>query len=196
VLDELRRTADIVRWCESLEPRLEFERWPLSLMPLLRNMTPSEIRGLGRRLRFLQSVIDALSEGRQAADLLLSMLDDEQPLRPSVVYDILADLPLASVVHLAVCSKAESCAETRVLGFLQRLQHVRLVVRGEDLLRAGYRPGPEFGRVLKRLLAEKLDGQIRSEEHERRRLIEIADELVPKVQRPRDDAPVAHGGNA
>ncbi len=50
--------------------------------------------------------------------------------------------------------------------YLVRLKKIRPRLRGEDLLKAGFKPGPEIGRILKRLREARLDGEISSPEEE------------------------------
>ncbi len=50
--------------------------------------------------------------------------------------------------------------------YLVRLKTIRPKLRGEDLLRAGLKPGPEIGRILKRLKEAWLDGEVSSPEEE------------------------------
>ncbi len=184
VLEELHRTTRIIDWIADLDPPVAFDRWAVYLIPLLRDMTPSEVRGLARRLHFTQRVIDALSQAREAADMVLAALSAEPDLKPSQVYDLLCDMPAESIVHLIVRAGEGSIAERHLGAYLTTHRHVRLVVAGADLLSAGFAPGPGYGRVLRQVLTEKLDGAIAGPEQERQRLFELAEASIPRRGRP------------
>lgn len=62
------------------------------------------------------------------------------------------------------------------MSYLNQYRHVRLRVGGDDLKRLGYAPGPGFGRVLRTLLNERIDGII-GEAEEAARLRAIAEQV-------------------
>jgi len=65
-------------------------------------------------------------------------------------------------------------AGRRLVRFLTRDRQVLTTVNGEDLKQFGLRPGPQFKRILNRLLTERIDGTIKTAVEERalaRRLV-------------------------
>jgi tRNA nucleotidyltransferase (CCA-adding enzyme) len=66
------------------------------------------------------------------------------------------------LVALAGALGAEEAART----WLSDLRHVKLEIRGEDLLAAGVPEGPAIGRGLAAALAARLDGRVRGREQE------------------------------
>ena len=50
--------------------------------------------------------------------------------------------------------------------YVTRLRHVKTRLRGEDLIKMGYRTGPIFQTMLNHLLEKKLDGDLRTREDE------------------------------
>lgn len=56
-------------------------------------------------------------------------------------------------------------------GWLERYvaewRHVRTTITGDDLRAAGLPPGPAYTRILGKLLAARLDGEIRGDAEER-----------------------------
>jgi len=50
--------------------------------------------------------------------------------------------------------------------YFPQLKNVRLQVKGQDLLKLGYRAGPSFKKIFDLLLERKLAGDIRSKEEE------------------------------
>ena len=58
-------------------------------------------------------------------------------------------------------------ARTQIARYVTEWQAVRHVLRGEDLSALGIKPGPIYGRLLKRLRTAWLDGEVSSVEEER-----------------------------
>jgi tRNA nucleotidyltransferase (CCA-adding enzyme) len=61
--------------------------------------------------------------------------------------------------------------------YLTRLRLVRCSLDGADLKALGLRPGPDFGRIMDRLLAARLDGEVNSDDEERALATEL---ITPK----------------
>jgi tRNA nucleotidyltransferase (CCA-adding enzyme) len=62
-----------------------------------------------------------------------------------------------------------------VSAFLTTYQHVKPILTGVDLKTMGLKPGPQFKKILDRLLDARLNGEVKTEAEERayvRRLIE------------------------
>jgi tRNA nucleotidyltransferase (CCA-adding enzyme) len=95
---------------------------------------------------------------RDAPDLAEAL--DSAP-RPSEIAAA-AERTSPEAIALAGAMGAEEAAER----WLDHLRHVRLAIRGDDLLAAGVPAGPAVGRGLRAALASKLDGEAATREEE------------------------------
>jgi tRNA nucleotidyltransferase (CCA-adding enzyme) len=86
---------------------------------------------------------------------------------PSEVYRLLAPYsgPAILVVWVATDSRG---VRAHLSHYWETYRHVKPVLSGNDLKAMGYKPGPLFGEVLDALRDARLDGQLSSEEEERR----------------------------
>ena len=84
-------------------------------------------------------------------------------LRPSARVKSLEGLPLA--VLLALGARVP-VVRGIIAEYLLKLRHVRPALSGKDLKALGVPPGPEMGRILKRLREARLDGEVKSREEE------------------------------
>jgi tRNA nucleotidyltransferase (CCA-adding enzyme) len=64
----------------------------------------------------------------------------------------------------------------QVSAFLTAYQHTKPVVTGVDLKAMGLKPGPQFKKILDRLLDARLNGEVKTESEER----ELVRRLVSK----------------
>lgn len=181
-LDELRRTTEVIEWLGQLEPPIATRPWLAYLCALLRHMTPTDVRDLARRLRLTREDTDQLSVAAESLEFVLPTLESSVEIRPSSVYQILAPQPALVLARLLVCAEPGGHAEERVRAYLTDLRNRSLSVGGDDLQRLGYPPGPAYGRILRRLFAELLDGEIVPGD-ELRRLAEIAREVSDAAAR-------------
>ena len=84
-------------------------------------------------------------------------------LRPSQVWQRLQSTTPAVRLALRACLPEQSVTLDL---YEDRWQHVATHINGRDLVRLGYRPGPQIGRLLEQLRSKTLDGELHSEEQE------------------------------
>ena len=75
--------------------------------------------------------------------------------------------------HVSRASRAVS----RIKDFLERYNGQRLSIRGEDLKAMGLEPGPGFRNILKKVLYEKIDGNLKTKADERRFAVNMVSAL-------------------
>lgn len=175
-LEELKRTQAVLGWLEELEDPILPKHWLMYISPLLRAMSPHEVRDWARRLRVTRDDVEDLAIAAEAVDLVLPALESEPAMRPSAVYRLVDSLTALGIGRVLVMSQPGGLAEQRLRAYLTQYRHIRLSVGGDHLKAMGYAPGPLFGRVLRVLLEERIDGII-GEADEPARLREIAERM-------------------
>ena len=154
--DDLRRSHAL---------QTEVPSWRLRLVWLLRDLDPEEISAWAQRMRLRGQDASVLARAQVVARRLL----DRVSRGPSEaeLYDLAAAEPLEAVLA-AMTLDASSIAADRLAHFVDVSRHVRLEIRGDDLIDLGFATGPRMGDVLRSVLHLKLNGVVagRSEELE------------------------------
>ncbi len=88
---------------------------------------------------------------------------------------LLAHLPLEGTLYLMARTSSEEISRS-VSQYIYKWRQVRVDISGEDLRGLGLEPGPQFGSVMRALLAAKLDGKAETRE----RQLQLAAELIQK----------------
>ena len=96
-------------------------------------------------------------------------------LRPSTIYDVLSTLPEEGLALFG--PQRASPIRERLIAYRERLSKVELSITGSDLVALGYRPGPSFGKVLRKVLRAKLDEEVATREDE----LSLADRLMGQL---------------
>jgi tRNA nucleotidyltransferase (CCA-adding enzyme) len=143
------------------------------LMALLSESHPSVIRSVGRRLQLSSEQRMAVERSGTQTDQILERLSGDNKMRPFQVHRLLTGLP--SEALLLLMAKAQGLATSRAAGrcrqqiarYLKRDRRVAIYVTGADLMKLGLEPGPQYGRILERLLEARMDGDVRTEAGER-----------------------------
>jgi tRNA nucleotidyltransferase (CCA-adding enzyme) len=151
----LVRRGDDLRRLHHLEA--EVPSWRFRLVWLLRDLTPEEITAWATRMRLRAH--DAAVVAR--AQVVARRLVDRVARGPSEaeLYDLAAAEPLEAVLA-AMALDPSGIAADRLAHFVDVARHVRLEIRGDDLLELGFSPGPRLGEVLRSILHLKLNGVV------------------------------------
>ena len=99
---------------------------------------------LMRQLRLAKARLPQLTDPLQPPSAIVALLDTAQP----------AVLLLLSVLE------DSSLLKERLHSYTETWRHIRPSLDGRDLGRLGLRPGPDYGRILRRLREALLDGEI------------------------------------
>ncbi len=139
-------------------------QWLVYYLGLGEAMEPKQRMAMGRRLGFSPKQCGEIETGRGQALKALNLLQRKKP-RASEIYFRLH--PLAPEFQLLIMAKAtRQWAKRAVSQYLTSLVRVRPELDGEDLKAMGFVPGPRFKRILDRLLAARLDGEVLTREQE------------------------------
>jgi len=139
--------------------------WPVYLAALFHGLDANILRRAGTRLALAPRTIQQLVEALIAVEGVCQRLCTTDNLRPSEVVAALRGLPLEMFpLLLALCAGSE--VHQHVQHYLTTWRHIRPGLTGDDLKRLGVPQGPQIGRLLARVLAAKLDGEVSTREAE------------------------------
>lgn len=152
--DEAQRDDDILERALELCPP-DGRRDLLALAATSRGQDPPALAERLRRLAFTREEADRIVGVAAGAPRLASALVGLETAAPSVVWDRLDGEPVEALALAAALSPSSEAVAT-VNSFLGGLRHVRPLLSGHDLQRAGLR-GPAVGRGLTAARAVALD---------------------------------------
>jgi tRNA nucleotidyltransferase (CCA-adding enzyme) len=87
-------------------------------------------------------------------------------LKPSQIVDLLENLPAPYWILLAAGKPDNSPERLNLARYITDLRHVKLEISGNDLIRAGFQPGPAFSETLHAVRQARLNGEVRNREEE------------------------------
>lgn len=131
------------------------DRGAVALAAAARGVAAGRLGPLLDRLSIPARRRDAITAAATQAPRLARAL--EAAPTPSRIAAAAGGMPAEAVALAGALGAAGAASAAR--RWLSELRHVRLEIRGQDLLDAGVDPGPEIGERLRRALAAKLDGR-------------------------------------
>ncbi len=170
LLDAVDQTVD---WYRLLFLDRKMDVWLVYFMALLDVLPERPVLEILTRFPFSEAEGRCLKTSRMGSHAVLRRLGTKPTPKPADVYHLLSDLCDETLLSLMAKSKAET-VKRQVSAFLTMYQHVKPVLTGDDLKAMGLKPGPQFKRILDRLLDARLNGEIKTESEERSLATELA----------------------
>lgn len=159
-------TEETLDWYRLLYLDRKTEAWLVYVMALAAVLPDRGVGELMKRFPFSEREATMLKAFRGGAHRALRQLAKQPPLKPSAVVRLLRDMPDEAVVAMMAQSSSDQ-VKRQVSAFLTSYQHVRPVLTGVELKAMGLKPGPQFKKILDRLLDARLNGEVNNETEER-----------------------------
>jgi tRNA nucleotidyltransferase (CCA-adding enzyme) len=177
ILEEVEK---VTNWYRLLYIEPAAQNWLLYMLGLCSGFNAAQTRIVCRRLQLSRKVervfLDLRSTIQSAVGRLFEWSKNEGLL--SEIYFILSPLPLEGVLFIMARSQKEEMRRAISL-YLTQLRNQTLDITGKDLQRLGLLSGPVYSEILKRIMAEKIDGRA----CDRTAQMELAGEIVRALQR-------------
>ncbi len=145
----------------------KMDMWVVYLMALLEVLPERAVSEVLKRFPFSESEETKLRTARRSCHNVIRRLGTRSPLKPAEVYGWLSELSDETLLIIMAKSKGEA-VKRQVSAFLTTYQHLKPILTGTDLKTMGMKPGPQFKKVLGRLLEARLNGEVTTESDERR----------------------------
>jgi tRNA nucleotidyltransferase (CCA-adding enzyme) len=169
----LEAIEQAVDWYRLLYLDRKMEVWLVYLMGLLEVLPERAVTEVLKRFPFSESEATKLKTARAGCYGIIRRLSKRPAPKPAETFRLLTGLCDEALLILMAKSKSES-VKRQVSAFLTTYQHVKPVLSGVDLKAMGLKPGPQFKKILDRLLDARLNGEVRTEAEERELLSRLA----------------------
>jgi len=168
----LASLEEAVDWYRLLYLDRKMEVWVVYMMGLLEVLPERAVKDLLKRFPLSEQEATRLKMARVGCHNMIRRLASKRPLTPADVYHLLSGLSDETLLILMAKSKGET-VKRQVSAFLTTYQHVKPILTGTDLKAMGLKPGPQFKKILDRLLAARLNGEVETEAEERQFLHQL-----------------------
>ncbi|MDH5298743.1 MAG: prohead protease, partial [Desulfobulbaceae bacterium] len=162
ILDETARSIDWHRLLYLDEP---CSYWLVYLLGLLARLTARQAMDFCDRFEAPERYRKLLIQEKAAARKAENSFTKRTELPPSVIHGLLKELSSEGLLHLMSIAKKTELKKAVSL-YVTQLRHVTILTNGNRLKEMGYAAGPLYGSILARLLAAKLDGEVKSNSDE------------------------------
>ncbi len=140
------------------------EKWLMLLAALFEDLNYNQTKALCGKYAFRRGDTIRLLSYKKDGDRVIRELE-KKAISPSKIYRLLE--PLSYEVTLLIMAKSRSrAARARIKVFLKKYNGTRISIRGGDLKKLGFKPGPDFRRIMEKVLYKKIDGVLKTRRDE------------------------------
>jgi tRNA nucleotidyltransferase (CCA-adding enzyme) len=165
----LEAIKNVISWYDLLFLEGECEKWLVYFYGLTDSLTEGEVLDVCRRLSLSEKKGEKVINGRREVEETLREIarrsDSKRRSQRSEMYELLE--PLSTEVKLFMMAKTTK-KETKqwISLFFTTLRGLKPLLKGNDLIRLGVRPGPIMKEILADLLRARLDQRIKTRDDE------------------------------
>jgi tRNA nucleotidyltransferase (CCA-adding enzyme) len=180
----LLETGQVMAWFRLLYLEDRCEPWQVYFLALCDGLKPDEFHDACIRLAVPGRLAARLCSQRHLVSTTLNTIKRRLKQMPEVpnsqLHDWFSSFTLEMLLYMAARANSEQVRRFVSL-YLTRLRTVTPILNGDDLCRLGLEPGPQLGRIKKRLLQARLDGEASSRDEEETLVRTMIDVVTDKT---------------
>ena len=157
-----------IRWFETnlSDIKSNIKRWLIYFMALMDNLSIKESHEVVKNFVLRKEDEKKILSFKTRGPAVLKKLRANKKLKPSSIYRCLNPLSYEEILLVFAKVKSEKARE-QVRDYLLKYKDVHLQIDGNDIKnKIGLKPGPDFKRLLDKVLYAKIDGKVSAMEEE------------------------------
>lgn len=156
---------NVISWYNLLFTGDKYEKWQIFFLGLLHSLNEKEILEFLNRLSLPEKFKGKFLEYRQQTGKIEEQLAHSPGRRRSEIYFLLKDLPPEFLLY-AMGKSSSAEARKAISLYFTNLKPVRILLKGKDLKKLGYPPGPLYNKIFSSVLRARLDGEVHTYQDE------------------------------
>ncbi|HHO48364.1 MAG TPA: CBS domain-containing protein [Desulfobacteraceae bacterium] len=189
----LTQATRAVSWFKLLYLDESLDQWMVYLLGIMSRSGTRELVQFCRRFELPEKIERKLVRQKTEADRIALDMLHRPYMKPSEIYWLLRDLDNEGLLYLMSIARKKQIQKA-VSQYVTRLDSEEPLLRGSDLLRLGYRPGPNFRTMLNHVIESQLNGEI-SNHDEAERLV-LDHYPLPRAEKKSRRGGDAHGAGS
>lgn len=158
----LQSVHDTITWFELLFLNERYDKGMLYIMALLYKLNKDEREIALNRLSVTSRLKNKILKGLNAAQEILRQIKPDSPVE---IYHLLHGHDIEFVLFSMALTE-DSKKKKAISHFLVKLRNIKPALKGNDLKDLGISPGPEYSKIFKKILDEKLMSRLQTKEEE------------------------------
>lgn len=161
----LNAIRKVISWHDLLFLDESYMKWAVYFLALISHCERKTSEDICRRLELSPRLIRLFIRERFNGERCFFWLEQHMPVKNSVLYNKLSDFKTEPILYMMASTKQEK-VKRDISHYYTQLRHVRVSLRGRDLLNMGIEPGPVYREILQMVLNERLNGNLNTRSDE------------------------------
>ncbi|MDD5130109.1 MAG: CCA tRNA nucleotidyltransferase [Candidatus Omnitrophica bacterium] len=155
---------EIAWFIKNFPARRQLDSWLIYFTVLLESLTLPQIKIIVNRLGLRKGEEKRMISYYQGRRKIIPVLSKKQ-VAPEKIFSLLEPLSYETIILLSATSQNKNFKKY-LKDFFEIYNGMRLCISGHDLGGLGVLPGPEYQKIFAKVLAAKLNGQVRNRQTE------------------------------
>lgn len=155
----------VISWYNLLFTGDRYERWQVFFLGLLDNLNDQEVLELGQRLSLTEKFQADFLERRRLAWQVEEKIARSPQLKRSEIYFLLNSIPTEFLLY-AMARTTSAEAKKAFSLYFTGLKPMKISLKGKDLKKLGFAPGPLYNKIFQELWRARLDGEVHTYQEE------------------------------
>lgn len=161
----LKGIKNEIEWFKGAYPRRrQLGTWLIYFMGLTDSLRTNDVKSVLKKFAFHKGEEKIILSSHKIDNHLIRQLSQNK-IKPYKILDMLQPLSYETVIFIKAKYK-NRYIKRHIEDFLKIYNTIRLGVSGKDLLRLGINPGPDYQKILYKVLNAKLNGSVKTKEDE------------------------------
>lgn len=152
----LNQAHDSISWFKLLYLDQKCDVWVVYLLTIMSRSTSEELKNFCTRFSVSSKVTETLIEQKKQVDPIAKYFSRKQNVSNSQIAEIFSELSTESLLYLMAIAKKNDLKKAISL-YITTLSHIRPILSGKDLMKMGYKAGPQFKEILMLLKDARMD---------------------------------------
>ena len=163
---ELLNTAQkVITWYDLLFLEEYYNKWAIYFLVLTRSCDRETTLEICRNMELAPRFLRFFTSERSEAEKCLYGMERKLPVKKSTIYKRLNVFKTEHVLYMMVITKQKQ-VEKAVSNYFTKLKHVRIVLKGSDLLELGIPKGPVIGKILNAVRDQRMNEKVKTKKDE------------------------------
>jgi len=154
-----------ISWFRLLYLEEPCRNWVVYLLAIMSRSKVAELSAFCRRFEETAKITEYLIDQKERADNAANQLARENHLKNSEIVAQFEEIGIEGLLYIMAIARKNHVKKAVSL-YVTTLQHIEPLNSGKDLIKMGYKPGPEFKEILSFLKKARLDNLVRDREEE------------------------------
>ncbi|MFO7930127.1 MAG: CBS domain-containing protein [Desulfosalsimonas sp.] len=174
----LESTRSVLAWYDLLYMEEAYRKWVVYFLVMISHTDREKADEICRRLELAPKYSKIFVHDRAEAEDCLYRLGQQLPEKNSELYETLSVFSTELLLYMMAATGRKEIKKA-ISFYVTDLKDAEISVSGKDLKQMGLTPSPLFGKILRRVLREKLDGRVKTRQEE----LELAGKLAEEGKR-------------